>query len=259
MTTQYLAAASHGIAVKQEFPDLFREALLPAGEITGLEFFIFPKGFLIISCLRRGISLINAGPYGRQILVRVAGSDTYWPLESTAAGMEEQRIAYHMPQAAAINAVIRSLRLCETYPQFQTRALTICRNWQTAWCMTWHRAHFAFDGHQLNFLSSQAHHEASEGDLSAEIQRFLDGEEIAGTHFLQLVLRKGLWYWLPPQLHEVLDKVAEGVGLHRAYAFDKTDLSDTWLMNIAHELAGILRKEMAEKEKAGGESPIQRP
>lgn len=256
MNKHYLASASFGIAVKQEIPNLFRDALLPVRERAGLEFFIYPKGFLIISCLRHGISHVDAGPEGRQILVRIKGTDTFWVLEATVASQAEKRVAHHAIQASSIIAVIQSLRLCENYSQFQARAWTICASWKTDMYLNMPRSQFVFDGRQLNFLSSQAYYEMNEGDLGEEIQRFLRGEEIAGAHFLQLVLRKGLWSYLSPKMHQLLDGVAEGVGLNSAHAFDGTDLTERWLTTIASELARVLRSERETTEKDNGESAI---
>lgn len=253
---QYLASASHGIAVKQELPDLFREALLPAGENTELEFFIFPKGLLVISCLRHGVSLVGAGPDARHLLVRIKGSDTFWTLEASVVGQEERRAAYHMGHTAAIISVINSQRLCASYGEFQNKAWTICGSWKDAWCMSMARSQFVFDGLQLNFLSSEAYREIAVGDLTAEIQRFIAGNEIAAAHFLHLLMRKGLWYYLPPASFEILNKVCEAVGVNRAYAFDGTDLTEHWLMATANELARILRSELEIKEHSNGKSTV---
>lgn len=224
----YFGAVTEGISVTMLMPTGMQHHFKPAGGSEDVEFFIF-NNILTISLLTPSIRSPSSQSNGRHLLAKLKNANTYWGVEANVDSTIDARLAVHMQQAKAVSAAIDMLRPCAGWKEFQERTLLVKQNWDIPLA--------ALEAKQLNAISSFASCPMDPEELYNAARTLSNGKKVVVAHFLELIVRSGLWYLITPDDNAVLGTMVQTVGEDGITMLDGTPVWHPRLAGIAEQLS----------------------
>lgn len=190
MQIYYFAASARGFTVKQEIPDTILQAIEKVGESKELTFYFHKPGFLVISSVQPGVTIMlnEKHPCG-QILCKVKNDDDsiFWGLEVATGESLKARLAHLTTISETLKELICSKVMCTDWEEYRDGAQHIRKEQERPVSEGY------VDAHQINRIPMEAAGLQWERHMQATHERFLAGGSIPARDFLTLVCRNGLF------------------------------------------------------------------